>query len=520
MEEKRKPTLRELALKEIDRVRWIPQSGYNRIRSMVENRPDWCISRQRVWGVPITVFYCKKCGEIIADKEVFEHIAKLFEGYEYGADLWFERDANELLPEGYKCPKCGGTEFEKEEDILDVWFDSGSSHAAVLKARGIQKADMYLEGSDQHRGWFQSSLLEGTASYGFAPYDSVLTHGFILDEKGRKMSKSLGNIVAPQEVIDQYGADILRLWTVSEDYTEDIKIGKKVIQGIAEDYRKIRNTIRFLLGNLHDFDPDKDAVKVENLHEFDRWMLSHLQKVVKEVHNHYREYQFYRAFNLLKAFINRELSAVYLDVLKDRLYVYAPDSWERRSAQTVLWEILMALTTILAPILSFTMEETWQTIRRSIKGDLPESVFLALMYQPKGELIDEDLEAVYSKLLKLREEVNRALEQARRQKLIRHPYEAKVYLELPEEYQKLVEPRMDYIPFFLSVSQVEVGEAKGDIVLEGEEIKGLKVGVSKAEGEKCPRCWVYFPQSEFVELPDGQRVCKRCYKALKDMGLV
>ncbi len=401
-----------------------------------------------------------------------------------------------------------------------MWFDSGSSHAAVLKARGIQKADMYLEGSDQHRGWFQSSLLEGTASYGFAPYDSVLTHGFILDEKGRKMSKSLGNIVAPQEVIDQYGADILRLWTVSEDYTEDIKIGKKVIQGIAEDYRKIRNTIRFLLGNLHDFNPDKDAVRVENLHEFDRWMLSHLQKVVKEVHNHYREYQFYRAFNLLKAFINRELSAVYLDVLKDRLYVYAPDSWERRSAQTVLWEILMALTTILAPILSFTMEETWQTIRRSIKEDLPESVFLALMYQPKGELIDEDLEAVYSKLLKLREEVNRALEQARRQKLIRHPYEAKVYLELPEEYQKLVEPRMDYIPFFLSVSQVEVGEAKGDIVLEGEEIKGLKVGVSKAKGEKCPRCWVYFPESEFVELPDGQKVCKRCYKALKDMGLV
>ena len=487
---------------------------------MVENRPDWCISRQRTWGVPITVFYCKSCGEIIATKEVFDHIAQLFEKYEYGADLWFEKSANELLPEGYKCPKCGGTDFEKEEDILDVWFDSGSSHAAVLKRRGIQKADMYLEGSDQHRGWFQSSLLEGTASYGFAPYDIVLTHGFILDEKGRKMSKSLGNVVAPQEIIEQYGADILRLWTVSEDYTEDIKIGKKVIQGIAEDYRKIRNTIRFLLGNLYDFNPDRDAVEYDQLLEFDKWMLSHLQKVVKEVHNFYREYQFYRAFNLLKAFINRELSAVYLDVLKDRLYVYAPASLERRSAQTVLWELLQALTTILAPILSFTMEEAWQTARNSIKSDLPESVFLAQMYQPKEEFINPQLEEIYTYLLKLREEVNRALEQARRQKLIRHPYEAKVYLELNGDVKKLVEPRRDYLPYFLTVSQVEIGTAKGDVILEGEELKGIKVGVTRAQGEKCPRCWIYFPQEEFKTLPDGQRVCKRCYNALKEMGLI
>ncbi len=519
MEEKKK-TLRELALKEIDRVRWIPRSGYNRIRSMVENRPDWCISRQRVWGVPITVFYCKNCGEIIADKEIFERIANLIENYEYGADIWFEKEAKELLPEGFKCPKCGGTEFEKESDILDVWFDSGSSHAAVLKRRGIDKADMYLEGSDQHRGWFQSSLLEGTASYGFAPYDSVLTHGFILDEKGRKMSKSLGNVVAPQEVIDKYGADILRLWTVSEDYTEDIKIGDKVLKGIAEDYRKIRNTLRFLLGNLYDFNPDKDKVDFDKLHEFDRWMLSHLQKVLKEIHNHFREYQFYRAFNLLKAFINRELSAVYLDVLKDRLYVYAPNSWERRSAQTVLWELLIALTTVLAPVLSFTAEEVWQTIRRNIKSDLPESVFLAQMYLPKEELIDENLEGVYKTLLKLREEVNRGLELARRQKLIRHPYEAKVYLQLPEELKKLVEPRLDYLPYFLSVSQVEVDTFKGDVVVEGEDLKGIKVGVTKAEGEKCPRCWVYFPEDKFKELPDGQKVCERCYKALKEMGVI
>jgi len=521
-EEKRK-TLRQLALEEIDKVKWIPPAGYKRIRSMVENRPDWCISRQRVWGVPITVFYCKNCGEIIADKEIFDHIAQKFENYEYGADLWFEKEPKELLPEGYKCPKCGSTDFEKEEDILDVWFDSGSSHAFVLKRRGIDRADMYLEGSDQHRGWFQSSLLEGTASYGFAPYKSVLTHGFILDEKGRKMSKSLGNVVAPQEIIEQYGADILRLWTVSEDYTEDIKIGKKVIKGIAEDYRKIRNTLRFLLGNLYDFNPDEDKVEFDKLHEFDRWMLSYLQVVIKEIHNYYREYQFYRAFNRLKAFINRELSAVYLDVLKDRLYVYAPNSWERRSAQTVLWELLMALTTVLAPVLSFTMEEVWQTIRSSIKSALPESVFLAIMYRPKEELIDENLLEVYEKLLKLREDVNRALEQARRNGLIRHPYEAKVIIEPTAEIKKLLseKQRLDYLPFFLTVSQAQISEkAEGDIVVEGEEIKGLKVAVSRAEGEKCPRCWVYFPEEHFRELPDGQMVCERCYKALKEMEII
>ncbi|NPB05240.1 MAG: class I tRNA ligase family protein [Aquificae bacterium] len=516
-----KKTLRQKALEEIDKVRWIPESGYRRIRSMVENRPDWCISRQRVWGVPITVFYCKRCGEVLADAEIFERIARLVESYEYGADIWFEKEAKELLPEGYRCPKCGSTEFEKEEDILDVWFDSGSSHAAVLKRRGIPKADMYLEGSDQHRGWFQSSLLEGVASYDEAPYRSVLTHGFILDEKGRKMSKSLGNVVSPQEVVERYGADILRLWTVSEDYTEDVKIGEQVLKAVAEDYRKIRNTIRFLLGNLYDFNPDRDALKPEDLLEFDRWMLSHLQVVLKEVHRFFSQYQFYRAFSALKAFVNRELSAVYLDVLKDRLYVYAPDSRERRSAQTVLWELLLALTTVLAPVLSFTAEEVWQTVRRSIKSDLPESVFLASMYLPKEELIDEKLEEVYSKLLKLREEVNRALEQARRQKLVRHPYEAKVVLGLPPGLKDLVEERLDYLPFFLSVSRVELSaEPKGAVELEGEEVKGLKVAVSPAEGQKCPRCWLYFPEEEFEELPDGQKVCRRCYGALRAAGVV
>ena len=265
-------SLREKSLEEIEKVQWIPTYGKNRIASMVENRPDWCISRQRYWGVPITVFYCRSCGHVVAEEEVFERIARLVESSPEGADLWFEKSPKELLPEGYRCPKCGSEEFVKEEDILDVWFDSGSSHAFVLRKRGIEKADLYLEGSDQHRGWFQASLLESVASYGHAPYKAVLTHGFTVDEQGRKMSKSLGNVVSPQEIIKQYGADILRLWVVSEDYTEDVRLGKNIIQRLVEDYKKIRNTIRFLLGNLYDYRPE-DAVAFEELHHFDRWSI-------------------------------------------------------------------------------------------------------------------------------------------------------------------------------------------------------------------------------------------------------
>lgn len=513
-------TLRGKAIEEIERIKWIPQWGQNRIKSMVENRPDWCISRQRIWGVPIAVFYCEECDWIADDGEIFEHIANLVENYEYGADIWFEKSVEELLPQGYKCKKCGSTKFKKEEDILDVWFDSGVSHSAVLKNKEWPElkwpADMYLEGSDQHRGWFQSSLLEGIASYGRAPYDSVLTHGFTIDEKGRKMSKSLGNVVPPEKVIKQYGADILRLWVVTEDYTVDIKMGFNILKRVADDYRKIRNTFRYFLGNLYDFDPEKDKVNYKDLLEIDKWILSRLQDIIARSLKAYNEYTFYKIYHTVKNFFIVDLSAIYLDILKDRLYVYAPNSIERRSAQTVLWELLNAFVRLLAPILSFTMEEVWQHIKKIDKNS-KESIHLELMPKPNEELINKDLEETYKKLLEIRNDVLRALEEARKKDLIRHPYEAKVILSLPEEYKQFVEKRIDWIKFFFTVSQVEISDNLENlpVVLEGEEVEGAKIGVKHAEGEKCPRCWIYDLSVE----KNGQPICDRCKEQVEKMGL-
>ncbi|MFN3976359.1 MAG: isoleucine--tRNA ligase [Aquificaceae bacterium] len=498
-------SLREKSLEEIERVQWIPPYGKNRIASMVENRPDWCISRQRYWGVPITVFYCKSCGHVMAEMDVFERIAGLVEGSPEGADLWFEKSPRELLPEGYKCPKCGSEEFTKEEDILDVWFDSGSSHAFVLRKRAIDEASLYLEGSDQHRGWFQASLLESVASYGHAPYRAVLTHGFTVDEQGRKMSKSLGNVVSPQEIIKQYGADILRLWVVSEDYTEDVRLGKNIIQRLVEDYKKIRNTIRFLLGNLYDY-RQEDEIAFEELHHFDRWALSYLQKVLQEVHRHYQSYAFHRVYHLIRNFCSVELSSLYLDVLKDRLYIYAPDSWERRSAQKVLYHLAEALITSIAPFLSFTAEEAWEHLRK-INPHLPESVFMHSIPTPREDLTDEGLLKDYEVLIRLREDVMKAIELARRDKVINHPYEAQVFLwgeglDLAKRYE-------DYLKYFFTVSSVRFEEG-GIYKVDGEAVKGVKVGVSKAGGNKCPRCWLYYPEEEF----EGE-VCKRCASVLQ-----
>ncbi len=514
-------TLRGEALKEIERVKWIPEWGQNRIKSMVENRPDWCISRQRVWGVPIAVFYCQDCDTIVSEPEIFERIANMVKNYEYGADLWFEKSVEELLPEGYKCANCGSTNFKKEEDILDVWFDSGVSHAAVLKS-GVWPelrwpADMYLEGSDQHRGWFQSSLLESVASYGRAPYDSVLTHGFTVDEKGRKMSKSEGNVVAPEKIIKQYGADILRLWVVTEDYTIDIKLGPQILKRVADDYRKIRNTFRYFLGNLYDFNPETDKVKYEDLLEIDRWILSRTQSILEQSLKAYSDYTFYKIYHIVKNFFIVDLSAIYLDILKDRLYVYAPNSKERRSAQTVLWELLTTFTKLLAPILSFTTEEVWQHVRK-FAPNVKESIHLELMPQPNPALKDEKLEEIYKKLLEVRDDVLKALEEARKQDIIRHPYEAKVVLKLPEEYLSLIKEREDWIKFFFTVSQVELIEDENidaDVVIEGEKVQGAKVGVKRAEGEKCPRCWIY----DTSVGKNGQPVCDRCKEQLEVMGI-
>jgi len=511
-------TLRGEAIKEIERVKWIPGWGENRIKSMVENRPDWCISRQRSWGVPIAVFYCKNCGETVKDPEVFEYVANLVENDPYGADVWFEKSSEELLPEGYRCKKCGSDSFDKEEDILDVWFDSGVSHSSVLKTGFWEElrwpADMYLEGSDQHRGWFQSSLLESVSSYGRAPYDSVLTHGFILDEKGRKMSKSVGNVIPPEKVIKMYGADILRLWVVSEDYTEDIKIGMNLLKGIADDYRKIRNTFRYFLGNLYDFDPVKDTVSYENLLEIDRWMLSKLQRVIDISLSAYQNYRFHRIYHEIKKFMIVDLSAVYLDILKDRLYVYAPDSLERRSAQTVLYSMLTSLSKLLAPILSFTMEEVWNYVRNFDKS-AKESIHLEIMPLVNQDLIDADLEGIYKDLLKIRDDVLKALEEARKSDIIRHPYEAKVILDLPEKYKRVVEERIDWIKFFFTVSQVDISEkAEGEVVIKGENTGGV-IAVKKAEGQKCPRCWIY----DTSVGKNGQPVCDRCAQQLELMKI-
>ncbi|MFN3599454.1 MAG: isoleucine--tRNA ligase [Aquificaceae bacterium] len=497
--------LKERCLEEIEKVEWIPPYGKNRIRSMVENRPDWCISRQRYWGVPITVFYCKGCGHTPVDKSIFERIAHMVENSQEGADIWFEKDVKELLPEGFACPKCGSKEFVKEEDILDVWFDSGSSHAFAFRKRSIEKADLYLEGSDQHRGWFQASLLESVASYGEAPYKAVLTHGFTVDEKGRKMSKSLGNVVSPQEIIKDYGADILRLWVVSEDYTEDVRLGKGIIQRLVEDYKKIRNTIRFLLGNLHDYTPEK-AIPYESLHPFDRWMLSYLQNILKQVHQHYQSYAFHRVYHLIRTFCSVELSSIYLDVLKDRLYIYGEDSWERRSAQRVLYSLAQALITSIAPFLSFTAEEAWEHLRK-IDLSLPESVFMFSIPSPREELTDQELLRDYEYLLSLREEVMLAIESARRDKAINHPYEAKVYLW--GDGLEIAQKHKDYLKYLFTVSYVVFSEG-GDYKIQGESLKNVWVGVSKAEGKKCPRCWLYYPEEEF----EGE-ICKRCAKVLQ-----
>ncbi|WP_448587432.1 isoleucine--tRNA ligase [Thermocrinis sp.] len=497
-------SLRETALREIENVKWIPPSGYNRIKSMVENRPDWCISRQRYWGVPITVFYCKSCGHVVSD---FERIAKLVEESPNGADVWFELSEKELLPEDLSCPKCGSREFRKEEDILDVWFDSGSSHAPVLRSRGIERADLYLEGSDQHRGWFQASLLESCASYGHAPYKGVLTHGFTVDEQGRKMSKSLGNVVSPQEVIKEYGADILRLWVVSEDYSEDLRLSKGIITRLAEDYKKIRNTLRFFLGNLYDFSVS-DTIPFENLHHLDRWMFSYLQGVIRQSLEHYENYTFHRVFHLIKNFCAVELSSFYLDVLKDRLYIYAPNSWERKSAQTVLFELAKAITLIIAPFLSFTAEEVWEYLRR-IDNSLPESVFLHSF--PEEGPRDEKLLRDYELIIKVRDDVMSAVELCRKEKEVNHPYEAHVFIWGNEEVLKVLEEYREDLRYLFTVSKVSLQEG-GKHRFPSQNFSGLWTSAQRVEGVKCPRCWLYYDELE------GE-VCKRCTAVLAEIGV-
>ena len=404
--------LRKNALQSINEVTWIPPWGKDRIYGMIENRPDWCVSRQRAWGIPITVFYCSSCKQPLVNQETIDHLAHLFE--EKGADIWFEGEANQLLPKGAHCAQCGGKDFTKEMDILDVWFDSGVSWAAVLENREHLQfpADLYLEGSDQHRGWFHSSLLTSVGTRGRAPYQTVLTHGFVVDGEGKKMSKSVGNAIAPEEVIGQLGADVLRLWVAAEDYKDDIKISNEILKRLADAYFRIRNTFRFLLGNLYDFDSEKDRIPYRELYEIDRWALHRLQKLISRVREAYERFEFHIVYHSVQNFCAVEMSALYFDILKDRLYTFPTRSVGRRSAQTVLHEILEGLACLMAPILTFTAEEVWKYIPPG--PGKAESVHLMSFPELQSEYLDEALEEQWEKIWEVRAVVNKALEEAQK----------------------------------------------------------------------------------------------------------
>ncbi|RJQ54131.1 MAG: isoleucine--tRNA ligase [Actinobacteria bacterium] len=496
--------LREAALAEIGRVRWIPAWSERRISSMVEERPDWCISRQRSWGVPIPVFYCEKCRETIAERETFKAVEDLF--FRDGADAWFTKEASEILPPGFECPKCGGREFRKETDILDVWFESGCSHVGVLRARDELRwpADLYLEGSDQHRGWFQTSLLTSVGSYAKAPYKAVLTHGFLVDGEGRKMSKSLGNVVDPMQEVKTLGADVLRLWAASADYGADIAASEEILQRVADAYRRIRNTFRFLLGNVHDFDPATERVDYEDLNELDRWAMMRLNQLVETVTTAYDEYRFHRVYRSIYDFCVVDMSSFYLDVIKDRLYTFAAGSKERKAGQTVLYDILMALVKMLAPVLSFTCEEVWQLLPQERRGC--ESVQLCDWPRSDDRFADEKLERDWERLLEVRGEVSKALEEAREAKRIGNSLEASVNLVVSDEMARFLSRYSDLLPALFIVSEVTTAES-------GEKKPPLaEVRVKSAPGDKCERCWRY--QAEVGEDPLHPSLCDRCISAL------
>lgn len=499
---------RKEALKAIEeQVKWIPAWGKDRIYSMVAERGDWCISRQRTWGVPIPIFYCAKCNEPIITDDTITHIQNLFR--KHGSNIWFAKEADELVPSGLKC-KCGHTHFAKENDIMDVWFDSGSSHAAVLQDNPnlAWPADLYLEGSDQHRGWFNSSLSTSVATTGKAPYKGVLTHGYVVDEKGRKMSKSLGNGIDPLDVIKQKGADILRLWVASADYRKDIAASPSILKQITESYRKIRNTCRFILGNLNDFTPGKDDVAYEDMWEIDRWALLRLHRLIEKVTDSFDDYEFHVVYHSIHKFCVVDMSAFYLDIIKDRLYTFNPDHQGRRSAQTAMFEIINALVRMLTPILAYTSEEIWRYIPK--KGDEPESVQLTDWPGVDKKYLNEELEAKWDKLIDIREEVAKVLEIARQEKTIGNSLNAKVTLYLKQELFDFLKPFEQELATVFIVSAVELKsfDEAPENALQAIDVPDLKLLVTIAPGEKCERCWnVSTTVGESEEHPT---LCARC----------
>lgn len=501
---------RDIALDAVHNVKWIPASGENRIGNMVESRTDWCISRQRAWGVPIPIFYCEDCGEVICTDETIENVAKMFE--KESSDAWVKYSAEELLPKGFVCPKCGKNHFKKEKDIMDVWFDSGISWRAVVEKRadelGHTPVDMYLEGSDQHRGWFQSSLLTSVATQGKAPYKQVLTHGFVFGEDGRKMSKSLGNYIRPDDIIKNYGADILRLWAASVDYRNDIKIGNNIIGQLTEIFKKTRNTARFLIGNLFDFNPSVDYVKYEDLKNIDKFALHKLNKLIADVTEAFENYEFYKYFQCLQNFAAVDLSSFYLDIVKDRLYTAGKKSLSRRACQTVLFENLMALVRILAPVMPHQAEDIWQNVPEVQRGGLI-SILLSDWPVLNEKWNNPELEEDFTKILKSREVVSRAIEPLRADKKVGSSLEVAVWIKA-EDSEVLKANEIDLADIYI-VSQAHLTDSKPENILNEHNEEGYTVWVVKAQGEKCTRCWKYRELNE-----DG--ICADCLNAIKDLS--
>ncbi|PKN63159.1 MAG: isoleucine--tRNA ligase [Deltaproteobacteria bacterium HGW-Deltaproteobacteria-15] len=507
-----KTSLRQNALRAIQEVSWIPRWGQDRIYGLIENRPDWCISRQRSWGVPITIFYCEKCNRILSSPEIFDHVVRLVE--KSGADVWFAEPEEKLLPPGTTCPDCGSARFRKETDILDVWFDSGVSYAAVMEARDYLESpsDLYLEGSDQHRGWFHSSLLCSVGTRGRAPYKNVLTHGFVVDGTGKAMHKSAGNVVAPEDLIKKYGAEIIRLWVAAEDYRDNIRLSEEILQRLTEAYRRIRNTCRFLLGNLYDFDPSQDGVRYEEMEELDRWALHKLQDLSERVLMAYEGFEFHAIYQALHNFCVLDLSSFYLDVLKDRLYVSPPKSRSRRSAQTAMREILEVLVRLMAPILSFTADEIWTHMR---KDQGKSNVHTDLFVPVKQEFRDPPLSERWESILKVRKEVTKALETARKERKIGHSLDASLTIGLPPEQMQFFQPYREMLKYLFIVSSVDMKPAEevpGGV--ESEEMAGVRIQVESSREPKCERCWVHDASAGQEAEPPG--LCARCREALKE----
>jgi len=505
-------SLRARAMFEVQNVKWNPDWGMARMSNMIAERPDWCISRQRFWGVPLIIFSCESCGKPLMDFKALRHVLPFFE--REGADAWFTHSAEELLPPGTKCP-CGASKWKKEEDVLDVWFDSGSTNLSVLSEKdGTWPADVYMEGPDQYRGWFQSSLLVAVGLRGRAPYRQVVSHGWTLDEKGIPMSKSLGNAGDPMEICAKWGADVFRVWVASQDFTTDVRVYEAMMQQLAEAYRKIRNTFRFALSNLFDFDPARDLVPDSRLWEMDAWMLRRTGAKIRECREWYEKFEFHRVYHALQDFCTVDLSAFYFDVLKDRLYTFAPNNPGRRSAQTAVYRIASALVRLIAPTLTFTSEEVWKFLPHAA-GE-PESVHMALFPAAEGfeRALDEKRSAEWDRLLAVREEVLKVLEPLRAAKTISANLEARVTLSASGELAALLQKQLRHLPPLFIVSQVELAPGSGDGA-STSGIEGLQIRAERAHGKKCERCWNY--STHVGESADYPTLCERCLAALEEI---